>query len=106
MEMFPGTLDALDKVRIEKPLKFEDLADRGERIRSYDFKGMDYYIEGVVVNKGWIKHPVTGTPMYKGYTIDIDVDTAGEGSRVGDQGYVPFETDFMEYDDRIQVVEA
>ena len=86
-------------------LKFEALANIGDTIRSYDFRGDDAHIEGTVVAKGWIKHPTYGTDMYKGYTIRIEKDTLGNGSRVGDEGYVPFETDFMEYDDRIVLVD-
>ena len=86
-------------------LKFEALAQVGDVIRSYDFRGDDAHIEGTVVAKGWIKHPTYGTDMYKGYTILIEKDTMGEGSRVGDEGYVPFETDFMEYDTRIELVD-
>ena len=98
MEMFAGTLDALDKVRITKPLKFEDLANRGDRIRSYDFMGnTEAYIEGTVIDKGM-------TPGgYYGYTINIEKDGADFG-RVGDTGYVPFETAFMEYDTRVELV--
>ena len=85
-------------------LKFEALANIGDTIRSYDFRGDDAHIEGTVIAKGWIKHPTYGTDMYKGYTIRIERDTLGNGSRVGDEGYVPFETDFMEYDSRIELV--
>ena len=85
-------------------LKFEALANIGDTIRSYDFRGMPEHIEGTVVAKGWIKHPVHGFDMYKGYTIRIEKDTLGNGNRVGDEGYVPFETDFMEYDGRIELV--
>ena len=85
-------------------LKHEATANIGDTIRSYDFRGMEEHIEGVVVDKGWIKHPVHGFDMYKGYTIRIEKDTLGKGSRVGDLGYVPFETDFMEYDTRVELV--
>ena len=85
-------------------LKHESTAQVGDVIRSYDFRGMPEHIEGEVVAKGWIKHPVHGFDMYKGYTIQIQKDTLGKGSRVGDLGYVPFETDFMEYDGRIELV--
>lgn len=87
-------------------LKFEALAEVGDTIRSYDFRGMDEHIQGTVIAKGWIKHPTYGTDMYKGYTIRIEKDTLGSGKRVGDEGYVPFETGFMEYDTRIELVEA
>lgn len=87
-------------------LKFENLANLGETIKSYDFMGMtDRYIVGKIVDKGMIKHPVHGFEMYKGYTIEITEDSGElEGGRVGDVGYVPFETDFMEYDNRVEVV--
>lgn len=83
-------------------LKFENLAEVNDRIRAYDFYGnKEAYIEGVVVNKGWINSP-EGFPLYKGYTIYIDTDTIG--GREMDHGYVPFETS-LEYDDRVTVVE-
>ena len=85
-------------------LKHEATANIGDTIRSYDFRGMPEHIEGTVIAKGWIKHPVHGFDMYKGYTIRIEKDTLGDGNRVGDEGYVPFETDFMEYDTRIELV--
>ena len=45
--------------------------------------------------------------MYAGYTIEITEDSGEfEGGRVGDVGYVPLETDFMEYDERVQVIES
>ena len=84
-------------------LKFEALANIGDTIRAYDFRGDDAHIEGTVVAKGWIKHPVYGTEMYKGYTILIEKDTMDEGDRVGDEGYVPFESTF-DYDTRVELV--
>ena len=84
--------------------KHEATAQLGDVIRSYDFRGMPEHIEGVVVDKGMIRHPVHGYEMYAGYTIQITKDTMGTGSRVGDTGYVPFETDFMEYDERVELV--
>jgi hypothetical protein len=82
-------------------LKYQNLAQIGDRIRAYDFGGgKDYYIEGTVTAKGAIKSP-QGFMLYEGYTIDIDVDTLGD--RVGDTGYVPFETTF-DYDERVELV--
>lgn len=87
-------------------LKFEGLAKVGDRIRSYDFMGnKEAYIEGKVVAKGSIYHPTEKYYMYEAYSIEIDVDAA-EFGRKGDIGYVPFETGFMEYDDRVVLVEA
>ena len=86
--------------------KFENLATVGQTIKSYDFIGMeDRYIVGKVVAKGDIKHPTYGMVMYAGYTIEITEDSGKtEGGRVGDIGYVPFEVDMMEYDNRVEVV--
>ena len=87
-------------------LKFESLATVGQTIKSYDFIGMtDRYIVGKVIDKGMIKHPVHGFEMYAGYTIEITEDSGKtDGGRVGDIGYVPFETSMMEYDERVELV--
>lgn len=87
-------------------LKFETLANIGDTIRAYDFYGnKEAYIEGVVVDKGWIKHPVTGMELYKGYTIRVAKDGVQESfEREGEIGYVPFETS-LEYDERVELVD-
>jgi hypothetical protein len=87
-------------------LKFELLANVGDTIKAYDFKGMqDRYIQGKIIDKGDIKHPTYGSVMYRGYSILIAEDSGStSGGRVGDIGYVPFETDFMEYDERVTLV--
>ena len=84
--------------------KHEATAQVGDVIRAYDFRGDSAHIEGVVIDKGMIRHPVLGVEMYAGYTVQITKDTMGKGSRAGDTGYVPFETDFMEYDSRVELV--
>jgi len=85
--------------------KHEATAQVGDVIRAYDFRGnREAYIEGVVTAKGMIRHPVLGVELYAGYTVQITKDTMAEGSRAGDTGYVPFETDFMEYDSRVELV--
>ena len=85
-------------------LKFEALANVGDKIRSYDFMGnREAFIEGVVVDKGSIYHPTEGYYMYEAYSIKIEKDGADFG-REGDIGYVPFETGFMEYDNRVELV--
>lgn len=85
-------------------LKYQNLANVGDRIRAYDFRGMkDAYIEGVVIDKGAIKTPEGAYTLYNGYTIQIDVDGAGFG-REGDLGYIPFETS-MDYDDRVELID-
>ena len=87
-------------------LKFEGLANIGDTIRSYDFYGMDTHIEGTVIDKGWIKHPVHGYDMYKGYTVRCTKDTQDAGyysNRLHDLVYVPFESS-MDYDGRVELV--
>lgn len=90
-------------------LKFEALANIGDVIRAYDFKPMEgrpvCYMTGRVIAKGPVKHPELGVVMFHGYTIEIiDADEDTRESRIGDTGYVPFEVDFMEYDNRVKVI--
>mgnify|MGYP006863213765 CR=1 FL=1 len=87
-------------------LKFENLANVGDVIRAYDFIGnKEAYVEGVVLEKGWIKHPVHGFDMYMGYSIRVEKDGVQEDfGREGDIAYVPFETS-LEYDDRVELID-
>lgn len=85
-------------------LKYQNLAQVGDRIRAYDFCGRrDAYIQGTVLAKGAIKTPEGAYTLYTGYTIKIEKDGAGFG-RENDIGYVPFETAMMEYDERVELV--
>lgn len=88
-------------------MKYENVAEIGQKIRAYDFQPMegreDQYIEGAVLDKGWVVHPETGQKLFKGYTIEIDADCDNDGDRIGDTGYVPFETTF-DFDGRVQKV--
>ena len=85
-------------------LKYEDFADTNDVIRAYDFFGSkEAYLEGIVVNKGWIKHPETGRDLFMGYTIYVNEDSTGFG-RENDHAYIPFETS-MDYDGRIEMIE-
>ena len=84
-------------------LKYKNLANVGDRIRAYDFRGnKEAFLEGVIVAKGAIKTPDGAYTLYEGFTIEIDKDGA-EFGRVGDMGYIPFETSF-DYDDRVELV--
>ena len=84
-------------------LKYEDFADTNDTIRAYDFMGSKgAYLEGVVVNKGWINDPKTGRNLFMGYTIYVEEDSTGFG-REFDHAYVPFETS-MDYDGRIEMI--
>ncbi len=89
-------------------LKFAELANIGDVIRAYDFKPMEgrpvMYMTGRVIAKGPVKHPEYGVVMFHGYTIEIIDSDEDSKERIGDTGYVPFEVDFMEYDDRVKVV--
>lgn len=88
-------------------MKFENIAEIGQKIRAYDFQPMpsrdDQFIEGVVVDKGWVIHPETGRQFFKGYTISIDADSSEGSDRIGDTGYVPFETSF-DFDARVEII--
>ena len=88
-------------------LKFENLAEVGQKIRAFDFIGnKEAYVEGVVLEKGWIKHPTLGYEMYQGYSVRVEKDGVQESfGREGDIAYVPFETS-LEYDDRVELVAA
>jgi hypothetical protein len=41
--------------------------------------------------------------MYEAYTVEIDTDTMDGARRVGDTGYIPFESS-MDYDGRVELV--
>ncbi|MEK9699072.1 MAG: hypothetical protein VW270_25065 [Candidatus Poseidoniales archaeon] len=85
-------------------LKYEDFADTNDVIRAYDFFGSkEAYLEGIVVNKGWINDPKTGRNLFMGYTIYVYEDSTGFG-RENDHAYIPFETS-MDYDGRIEMIE-
>lgn len=85
-------------------LKFAETAQVGDKILAYDFEPMpgrdDHFIIGTVVAKGPIHHPVEGFYMFEGYTIEITGADSETDSRIGDTGYVPFETTF-DYDGRV-----
>ena len=85
-------------------LKYANLAEVGDVIRGYDFRGnKEAYIEGKVIDKGPIKNEDGAYMLFDGYTINIEKDGAGFG-REGDIGYIPFETS-MDYDDRVELVD-
>lgn len=90
-------------------LKFAETAQVGDVIKAFDFQPMpgrdDHFIVGRVVAKGEIHHPVEGFYLCDGYTIEITGADREDDSRIGDTGYVPFETTF-DYDGRVIVLEA
>jgi len=87
-------------------LKYENLANIGDTIRAYDFYGnKEAYVQGKVLDKGWIKHPTLGYEMYEGYTIRVEVDGVQEDfGREGDIAYVAFETS-LDYDGRVELID-
>ena len=80
-------------------LKYQNLAQVGDVIRAYDFRGRrDAYIQGTVLAKGWMPNGALG------YTIQIEKDGVQDSfEREGDVGYVAFETGFLEYDQRVEL---
>lgn len=85
-------------------LKYENFADTNDVIRAYDFAfSKESYLEGEVVNAGWIKDPKTGRDLFMGYTIYVTEDSSGMG-REFDHAYIPFETS-TDYDGRIEMIE-
>lgn len=83
-------------------LKFENLANVGDVVRGYDFRGMkEAYIQGTVIAKGAIQLD-NGVYMYDGYTIRVEEDGA-EWGRDGDIAYIPFETS-LDYDGRVELI--
>jgi len=89
-------------------LKFENTAQIGDIIKAYDFEPMegrpDMFMVGKVIDKGMIKHPVYDVDMYMGYTIEITDKSKGNSYVECETAYVPFEVDFMEYDERVTLV--
>ena len=82
-------------------LKYENLANIGDTIRSYDFMGnREAFIQGTIIDKGWMPNGALG------YTIQIEKDGIQEQfGREGDVGYVAFENGFLEYDGRVELVD-
>ena len=84
-------------------LKYENLANIGDVIRGYDFRGSkDAYIEGKVIAKGEVV--IQDIYKYDAYTIVVEKDGA-EFGREGDEMYIPFETS-MDYDGRVELIET
>lgn len=100
-------------------LKFESIANVGDKIKAFDFQPMegrdDNYLVGRVIAKG----PIYGKPfpemerevyLCDGYTVYVIDSSTGSDEfdmkRIGTEMIVPFEMDFMDFDDRVSVVEA
>ena len=91
-------------------LKFETVANVGEKIRAFDFEPMpdrpDSFVTGVIVEKGPIfsKFEANGPEYYicDGYTIECEFDT--DERRVGEKIFVPFEMSLSDFDTRVEIV--
>lgn len=80
-----------------------EIANIGQTIRAYDFVSTkEEFIQGRVIAKGTVIHPITGLDLFEGYTIEILEEGNGD-DRVGDTGYVPFENT-LDWDGRIELV--
>ena len=79
-------------------MKFEQIANVGDTIRSHDFlpmPGVDsVYVEGKVLAKG-----MNVDVGFACYEIEVSKDTTGR--RIGMRVFVPMQVCFMEYDSRI-----
>ena len=92
-------------------LKFENTANIGDIIKAFDFKPMegreDSFLAGRVVRKGSLYKEYEGRKLYlcEGYEVEVlGGDSESAPIRKGTTALVPFEVDFMEYDERISVV--
>jgi hypothetical protein len=88
-----------------KMTNFENTAEIGDTIRSFDFKPMpgrnDSYVEGVVVEKGITKNG------FMGFTIKVTKQVFGDivDEILSDNSkeiMAPFEMSFLDWDARIQ----
>ena len=93
-------------------LKFANTAKIGDIIKAYDFMPMegrpDCFLAGRVVAKGaCYKELENGHKVYlcEGYTVEVlGGDEESREFRKGATMFVPFEMDFMEFDNRVSVV--
>ena len=81
-------------------LKFENLAEVGNKIKAYDFQPREghreHFLEGIVVNKG-------KTPFgFAAYHVLVTESTIP--NRVGEEMLVPFGMVFDEWDGRVSLV--
>lgn len=95
-------------------LKYENVANVGDRIRAYDFETRDdCYIEGVIITKD-VEGTVRGyscfvvrvdadvcPPLRRGLTDPMQFNDATFGNRVGATCYVPMQCAWSEWDGRV-----
>ena len=84
-------------------LKYENVAKVGERIRSYDFRSRQGYIEGVIQR-------ISDENGYRAFVVLVDHDVfrdksiTNHCSRIGHTVYVPMEVAFDDWSDRIEKI--
>ena len=88
---------------------YENVAEIGQTIKGYDFEPSrvreNIYMQGKVIDKGWVTHPETGHQLFKGYTIEVEIDGGSDdNARVGEIGYIPFATTF-DYEGRVELID-
>jgi len=90
-------------VAVEKALKYENVAEVGDVIRSYDFHGVDNcYLEGIVLRKGDVHPQMAGVMFFECRRTKTVREGLSVNYGIGELFYAPFETSFMEYDGRIK----
>ena len=87
-------------------LKYANLAEVGDVIRGYDFRGnKEAYIEGKVIAKGEVGDAY-GRYLFYGYTIIVEKDgVQNEFGREGEKAYIHFETS-RDYDGRVELIDC
>jgi len=88
---------------------YENVAEIGQTIKGFDFEPSsvrkDIYMQGKVIDKGWITHPETGHQLFKGYTIEVEIDGGSDdNARVGEIGYIPFAY-ICDYEGRVELID-
>lgn len=85
--------------------KFEAVAEVGDNVKCYDFEPMEgrteRYVVGRVVEKGFLAEY-----GFKGYRVAVIKDTMWPGEDAREEIAAPFQTMFLEFDNRITKVEA
>lgn len=97
-------------------LKFESIANVGDKIKAFDFQPIegrkDQYLVGRVIEKGqmFVEHEGRNVYLCDGYKVFvIDSSTSSDKfdmKRIGTEMIIPFEMSMVDFDDRISVVEA
>lgn len=87
-------------------MKFENTAQVGDRIKSFDFEPMegreDRFVVGEVVKKhefGTVHEEIL--IPYSCYIVKCE-ESSHDQYELGQEVFVPYEVDFMEYEERVK----